>query len=144
MALDLRSIDFPIFPSPDADPFWSAAQSGQFVLPHCRECGPFWYPRSICPTCGSRSIEWVPASREGVVHSFCIHHGTPVTPLRPLVPFVTAFVELNDGPRMVGLLDAEPDPDQVHCGTHVTVELRETATELVVPVFVPTIERRER
>jgi uncharacterized OB-fold protein len=141
VTLDLSNVDVPISPSPDAAAFWEACARRELVLPRCGACETvFWYPRSVCPACGSREIGWMPASGRGELHAFCIHHSSPLSHLRRLTPVVTALVELDEGVRMMGFLDAEPDPAIVRCGMPVAVEFRSTAGDVSVPVFVPTQE----
>ena len=143
MALDLTAVELPIVPSPDAAPFWSAVERGELVLPSCATCGPFWYPRILCPACGRREISWTAASGRGAIHAFCIHHHSALPHLRPLLPVVSVLVELEEGPRMMGLLDAEPDPAVVTCGMKVEVDLRTTGGPTRALVFVPTLQRRD-
>lgn len=115
----------PVFsPSPDAVPFWEAATRHALVLPHCLDCDePFFYPRALCPACGSRNLAWVTASGRGVLHSFCVQYHCDVPGLAEAVPFVTALVDLAEGPRMMGfLLDAPDDPEAISCDVAVTVE----------------------
>lgn len=113
-----------ISPSPDAVPFWEAAARHALVLPHCLDCDePFFYPRVLCPACGSRNLAWVTASGRGVLHSFCVQYHCDVPGLAEAVPFVTALVDLAEGPRMMGfLLDAPDDPEAISCDVAVTVE----------------------
>jgi uncharacterized OB-fold protein len=140
-ALVVSTMELPISPSPDAAPFWEAAGRGELVLPRCGACANvFWYPRAICPSCGSRDVGWMPASGRGEVHAFCIHHSSPLPHLRGQTPIVTALVELDEGVRMMAFLDVDPDPGAVRCGMRVAVELRPTAGDARVPVFVPTQE----
>ena len=137
--LDLSGVELPILPSPDAAPFWEGAQRDELLLPWCTGCQvPFWYPRSICPRCGGRSIDWRRASGRGVVHAFTIHHSSGLAHLRPLLPVATALVELDEGVRMMGFLEADPDPASVRCGLPVTTAFRTTGGGFRVPVFVPT------
>jgi hypothetical protein len=137
--LDLQTVDFPISPSPDARPFWDGVERGELVIPLCIPCdAPFWYPRNLCPRCGSRDIEWRSHSGSGIVHAFCIHHHTSLRHLRGLTPIVTALVDLGDGVRMMGLLDIEPDPATVRCDLPVRVTFARCADERQIPVFVPS------
>lgn len=141
MSLDLSGVDVPVSPSPDAGPFWEAAARGELVLPRCDAChGWVWYPRVVCPSCGSRELSWVPATGRGAVHAFCIHHVSPLPHIRELAPVVTALVELEEGPRLMGFLDADPDPAAVRCGMPVVVRFDPTAGDVTVPVFVPQEE----
>ena len=85
---------------------------------------------------------WLTSSGRGEVHAFCIHHSSPLPHLRDLVPVVTVLVDLEEGVRMMGFLDADPDPAAVRCGMAVDVELRTTGSDVRVPVFVPRQEDR--
>jgi uncharacterized OB-fold protein len=136
--LDLSTVSLPISPSPDARAFWEACTEGRLVLPHCDACGEsFFYPRSTCPSCGSRALSWRDASGRGVVHAFCIHHHSSLGFLQPLLPFVTALVRLEEGPTIMALLDAPADPASVRCDMPVEATFCATADGTVVPVFVP-------
>ena len=144
-ALDLTGTELPILPSPDAAPFWEALGRDEVVLPWCEACDrAFWYPRSICPTCGSREIRWRPATGAGVVPAVCINHVSPLPHLKALRPTVTALVELDEGVRMMGFLDADPDPGTVRCGLPVHIEVRADGAGRRVPVFVPTQPKESR
>jgi uncharacterized OB-fold protein len=139
MMVDLSAIEFPVSPSPDAAPFWDGLQRGELVVPWCQSCcESFWYPRSLCPRCGSADVAWTAHDGRGVVHAFCIQHQTSLGHLRPLTPFVTALVELAPGVRMMGLLlDVEPSPEGVRCGSQVRLVIVPTAGDRSIPAFVP-------
>ena len=146
MSLDLSAVSLPISPSPDAHAFWEACTESRLIVPQCTACDePFFYPRTLCPSCGSRALTWREASGRGVVHAFCIHHHTALTFLRPLLPFVTALIRLEEGPVLMTLLDAPPDPDVLRCELPVEVTFRSTADGSLVPVFrlVSTSESRD-
>jgi uncharacterized OB-fold protein len=125
--------------SSDAAPFWEACARRELVLPLCTACGEFFfYPRTLCPGCGSRAIEWRPVSGRGRLHAFCIHHHSPLPAFRDKVPFVTALVELDEGPRMMSLLSGvEPDPAAIRCEMPLRVDFAEGDDGRLLPVFVP-------
>jgi uncharacterized OB-fold protein len=58
-------------PSPEAGvsaPFWESANAGQLVLQRCAACERFvWYPRALCPHCGSGELTWTPSAVEADV-----------------------------------------------------------------------------
>ena len=118
----------------DAAPFWEAVARGELHLPWCLACdAPFFYPRTLCPRCGSRELEWRRASGRGTLHAFCIQHATPLPEFRDLVPFVTALVELAEGPRMMSrLVGVDPDPAVVRCEMPLVVDFVDG-----LPVFRP-------
>ena len=128
----------PLRPSPDALPCWEAARRHELVLPWCNACEAFFfYPRTACPTCGSRDLAWKPASGRGTVYTFCIQHHSRVPGYADATPFVTAIVELEEGPRLMTILvDVEPDPEHVRCGLPVEVTFLDV-DDGVLPVFRP-------
>ena len=94
-------------PAPEPDvteetaPFWDAAADGRLSLPRCRSCGTYvWYPRGHCTTCHSTDLEWVDVSGRGHIYSFSIIRKAP-GPWSEHVPFVLAYVELDEGPRLL-------------------------------------------
>ncbi|MGD9700868.1 MAG: Zn-ribbon domain-containing OB-fold protein [Acidimicrobiia bacterium] len=138
MNIDLTNTDFELSPSPDSAAFWEGVQRRELLLPWCTPCdAAFWYPRTACPRCGSRDIEWRAASGDATVHSFCIHFHSALPHLAGLTPFVTALVDLDEGPRMMGLLDVEPDPSAIRCDVPVVVTFATTAGGALIPVFAP-------
>jgi uncharacterized OB-fold protein len=140
MAVTARRLPQPqISPSPDAAPFWDACARRELVLPFCGACARFFfYPRSACPQCGSRDVTWRAASGRGRLHSFCIQHQSAAPGFRDAVPFVTAIVELEEGPRMMTLLtEVEPDPAGIRCEMAVEVAFAELDDGAVLPVFRP-------
>ncbi|HEX5406713.1 MAG TPA: OB-fold domain-containing protein [Pseudonocardiaceae bacterium] len=129
-----------ILPSPDAVPFWRAARRHELVLPNCLACAePFFYPRTFCPRCGSRDLDWQPASGQGVLHAFCIHFQTGIAADREHLPFVSAIVELAEGPRLMSyLVDVEPSPDAIRCDMPVSVRFVDLPDGQTLPVFEPS------
>lgn len=128
-----------VHPSPEARPFWEAAARGELLVPVCRACAqPFFYPRTSCPRCGSRDLHWSTASGRGRLHAFTIQHHSNIAGLREAVPFVTALIELDEGPRLMSfLVDAEPDPGIFRCEQPVEVVFLELNDGLALPAFRP-------
>ena len=138
MALDFGQLPVTVRPSPDAAAFWDGVSRGRLVLPRCGSCRRlFWYPRTMCPSCGSRDHADEEVSGEGTVHAFAIHHVPPPGYDKSHVPFVTALVELAEGPRLMGLLDAEPAPGVVRCGMRVRAAFTEDAAGHAAFYFEP-------
>ena len=45
-------------PTPETRPFWDGCARGELLLQRCRDCGkPYFYPRPVCPACGSTDVE---------------------------------------------------------------------------------------
>jgi uncharacterized OB-fold protein len=129
MGFDLSGIDLGISPGPDASEFWAGCEEHELRMPRCNECRrTHFYPRSHCPSCGSSAISWETVSGLGTLHAFCIHHVTPIEALRPLLPFTTGLVELDEGPRVMALLSLPPDPSEIRCGQRLKVDFSSTAS----------------
>jgi uncharacterized OB-fold protein len=122
-------------PTPEDSPFWAAAAEDRLVLPRCRACGTYiWFPRAFCPDCHSSDIEWAAATGRGSVYSFTVNH-RGAGPWAELVPYVIAYVELEEGPRVLtNIVDA--DPAAVRIGDAV-VAVFEPAGETKVLRFRP-------
>ena len=53
-------------PNPETKRFWEAAAQGQLLIKKCQACGEVhYYPRALCPFCGSDRTDWQPASGRG-------------------------------------------------------------------------------
>jgi hypothetical protein len=51
---------------PENRPFWAAAEQGQLLGKRCSDCAQHhWYPRVVCPFCGSANTDWVALSGQG-------------------------------------------------------------------------------
>ncbi len=124
-------------PFPDAltAPYWAAAKERRFVLPCCSDCAQYhFYPRAVCPHCGSPRIEWKGASGKGAVYSHTTIHRAPSPAFAPAVPYVVAIVELAEGPHlMTNIVGCAPDA--VRIGMEVEVSFEEAGEEAVLPVF---------
>ena len=127
-----------IAPKPSAEnaPFWDGTAAGKLVLPRCRSCAyVIWYPRELCTQCGSVDIEWFEASGDGVIYSCTVTHKGQGA-YRDAGPFVLAYVELAEGPRvMTNIVGC--DPESVRIGQAVTVVFHDTGQGTAVPRFQP-------
>ena len=121
--------------NPETKPFWDATAEGRLALKRCTACqSVIWYPRAMCPECGSTDTEWFDASGRATVYSFTINYKGD-GPYKA-APYVLAYVELEEGPRMmtniVGI-----DPTQVSIGQSVEVVFEPTGEGPALPRFRP-------
>ena len=123
--------------TPETEEFWAAVDRHQLILRRCDACGTvIWYPRSRCPGCGDTAVSWVPASGRGTVYSFTVVHRSP-SPYRDAVPYVVAYVELAEGPRIVtNVVGCEPE--SVHIGQDVTVVFEDSDEGRALYRFAPS------
>ena len=133
-------------PAPIVDsetrPFWEATARGKLLLPRCDACQTvIWYPRAFCPACGSDSVAWLEASGRGTIYSFTINRmgRADVADYRGVGPFVLAYVELDEGPRILtNIVDC--DPEAVAVGQPVEVVFHDTGQGSALPRFRPATQ----
>jgi uncharacterized OB-fold protein len=132
-----RPLPHPV--TPEAKPYWDGAREGKLMLPRCEACGkPFFYPRVLCPACGSRAITWIQATGRGRLHSFEIAHQILNKAFTVRPPVVLAMVELDEGPRLLtNLVNVEPDPGAIRCEMPVEVVFEKLTDEISLPMFQP-------
>jgi uncharacterized OB-fold protein len=123
--------------SPEARPYWDATAEGRLLLPRCEECSALiWYPRGFCPACSTSRIAWVEASGRGTVYSYTVLHRGAMGPYRGAEPYVLAYVELEEGPRVLtNLVDC--DPQAIAIGDPVQAVFAETGAGPSLVRFSP-------
>lgn len=117
---------------PETREFWAAAAEGRLLLKTCEDCGrAHWYPRIVCPLCGSGRVGWRPASGRGTLHAFS-------APARAEPPYVLAYVTLEEGPMlMTNVVDARPE--DLRIGQAVSVRFRAAPEGRMLPFFAPAV-----
>jgi uncharacterized OB-fold protein len=125
-------------PTPDTQFYWDRAAEEQLWLPRCDACATlFWYPRDLCPRCGSRQVSWVQASGRGRLAAFVVNH-TPHPSYAAEGPYVIALVELDEGLRMMtNIVGIEPDPARLPIGLPLEVVFEDRGEGVKVPQFRP-------
>jgi len=105
---------------------------------HCPVCGTFHFPpKEMCPQCQATTLEWVPASGKGVVHSYTVTRQALHPSLEGKLPHVVILVELEEGVRMTSnIVDCEPE--QVRIEMPVEVVFHTVNEEVTLPLFRPT------
>jgi hypothetical protein len=123
-------------PTPETQPFWDGCAAGELRIQRCTDCGrPYFYPRQVCPHCGSAKIEWFTASGDATLYSYAINH-------RPApgfgdAPYAIAVVQLAEGPRMMTNIVGVPNtPEALRLDMPLRVRF-ERRGEVTLPVFGP-------
>ncbi|HXZ65498.1 MAG TPA: Zn-ribbon domain-containing OB-fold protein [Streptosporangiaceae bacterium] len=124
-------------PTPDTRPFWDGCARGQLMLQRCRACRePYFYPRAVCPACGSTDVEWFAASGRATLYSYVINY-RPAPGFEADAPYAIAVVELAEGPRMMTNIVGVPNTPEdlvLDMALEVTFEPR---GDISLPVFAP-------
>jgi len=120
----------------DTAEFWNATAEGRLLLRHCNACAAaIWYPRPICPFCHSDDTEWRESSGRGSIYSFTIVRRATAE-FADAVPYVLAYVELQEGPRLLTNV-VECDLEELFVGQEVEVVFHKTSSTMALPRFQP-------
>jgi uncharacterized protein len=123
-------------PNPDAltRPYWDGAKARSLLLPRCETCQKWhFYPRSVCPHCGSENIAWREASGRGVIYSVTHVHRAPSPGFEAMVPYPLAIIALDEGPHLMSRIVGASGTD-VQIDAPVTVDFIEDG-DTTLPVF---------
>lgn len=117
--------------------YWEACGRGELYVQRCRDCDTLrHYPRALCPSCLSEQVEWIRCSGRGKVYTFTVTYQNQAPGFRDQLPYVLAYVELDEGPRMLtNIVDCEPG--SVEIGMAVQVAFDELTDEIALPKFRP-------
>lgn len=121
----------PAAQGPEAE-FFAGLDRGRFRIQQCEACAlHVFYPRVLCPHCGSERLSWKEASGRGEVYSCSVILGKPGTG----TDYNVVLVDLDEGVRMMSRIEGV-DPHAIRIGMRVRgkVELREGRGRVV---FVP-------
>lgn len=124
-------------PNHETQRFWNATAEGRIELPRCDDCGlVVWYPRAICPDCLGEDLTWEVMSGHGTVYTFTIVRSGVGRRWREHLPYVVAYVRLDEGPTMLtNIVDC--DPDTMTIGQPVTAVFDDTGEGSAVVRFRP-------
>ncbi len=94
--------------------FQAFLAKGEFKIQLCADCqSHIFYPRIVCPHCGSGRVSWITASGKGVVYSTSTPRGTPEG------DYNISLIDLEEGPRMMSRV-VDISPEKVSIGMEVT------------------------
>ena len=105
-------------PTEISAPYWEGLKAHEVRIQQCDRGHSLFFPRTHCPTCGSRSLKWSKVSGEGTLYSFTIARIPTMPEFTDEMPQALAVVELKEGVRinttMVGV-----DPEALKVGMAV-------------------------
>ena len=105
---------------------------GVFRIQQCESCSRHvFYPRVLCPHCGSTSLAWRSATGNGAVHACSVVMGKPGTN----TDYAVVLVDLQEGARMMSNV-VDCDPHTVKIGMPLKARIVEKEGKPLV-VFAP-------
>lgn len=122
-------------PTIETESFWRGAREHRLLIQRCTVCKThIFYPRSLCPECSGRGLEWVQANGKGTIYSYTVVRRAALPGFAGDVPYVFAIVELEEGPRMATNI-VGCRPEEVHIGLPVTVSFDDVTPEVTLVKF---------
>ena len=94
-------------------------ENGKLGYQRCSDCSAaVFYPRVLCPFCGSSSLEWCESVGRGTVYATTAVHS------RNRDPRSVVLVDLDEGFRMMSRVERLP-AEEIEIGTRVRFEVRQ-------------------
>jgi len=115
--------------------FWEACARHELYLQRCGACSTIrFYPRALCPSCLSSKTDYVRASGHGTVYTFTVTYQNQAAGFRDELPYVMAYVELDEGPRILTNVVNTP-VGAVSIGMPVEVVFEDVDEGIAIPKF---------
>ncbi len=116
-------------------PFWTAAEAGRLVLPHCVETGqPFWPPSPSSPFRTAGKVKWRDVEASGTLLSIVVYRRPFQQELASALPYGIGLVEIEPGVRLFAYI-ARPDGG-IAAGDPVRLDFRPLVAEGVPALVV--------
>lgn len=122
----------------DTRAFWEATRNKELRYQRCDDCETVvFYPRRHCTGCLGSNLSWYTASGKGSIYSFSVVRQSYHPFFRSRVPYAVAWIDLDEGPRLLSNIVGVEDPAaDLTIGQQVVVEWEEHE-ELSIPLFRP-------
>ena len=136
MSTDSRPL--PSLDEVDTGAFWRATQDKVLSYQRCKSCGTVvWYPRKYPTQCMDDDVEILESAGEGTIYSFSVVRQSYHPFFRNLVPYAVAYVDLDEGFRMLTNITGVDDPiHELTIGQRVELVWEEHEA-LSIPLFKP-------
>lgn len=119
-------------------PFWEAAHCHELRLQRCNSCGKVWAPNGpVCPHCFSEDYKWHKLSGRGKIASWVVFHKLYHPSFARELPYNVAFVELQEGPRLIANIVGIENAD-LKIGMPVEVVFEDVNEKISIPKFRKT------
>lgn len=122
----------------DTREFWLATKNKELRYQRCNACGTVvWHPRRHCTGCTRGELTWHTSAGRGTIYTFSVVRQSYHPFFRTLVPYAVAWIDLDEGPRLLSNVVGVTDPGrELECGQRVEVTWEEHE-EVNIPLFKP-------
>jgi len=124
-------------PNKLSQPYWDGAKQHELRLQRCSDCGAWRFPPSErCAKCLGKNYEGTAASGRGRVWSWIVMWQRYFPAFEPEIPYNIAYVELDEGPRLMTNL-VGIDGAAIYCDMPVEAVFEDVTPEISLPKFRP-------
>ena len=121
----------------DNQPFWEGCRNHELRFQKCESCGHVRFPPAlVCPQCLCRDFQWIISTGTGKVYTYAVFHVAYHPSFQGDVPYVTAVVELDEGPRLLTNI-VGCAPEEVFSEMRVCVVWEDATPDISLPMFTP-------
>lgn len=117
-------------------PFWEGTSQHKLLIQQCSGCDRYYWPATVCISCGDENLPWVEAKGIAKVHTYTVIHRPFLMAWAADVPYNVAVVELVEGPFMfTNIVNCENEDIKV--GMEVEVVFEDQVNGGSLPKFRP-------
>jgi len=130
-------------PTTISEPYWEGLKAHEVRLQQCDKGHWLFFPRTHCPTCGSRQLSWRAVSGEGTLYSFTVARVPTLPEFTDEMPQLLAVVELQESVHinttMVGV-----EPSQLQIGQRVRPVFDERPGSVTLLRYTPVESKQAK
>ncbi|GAB1387726.1 hypothetical protein MASR1M59_28740 [Melaminivora sp.] len=123
-------------PTEISAPYWAGLQAHEVRLQQCEHGHWLFFPRTHCPTCGSRQLTWRQVSGAGQLYSFTVARVPTLPEFTDEMPQLLAVVELDEGVHINSTLVGVA-PEQLRVGQRLRPVFDERPGSVTLLRFTP-------
>ena len=117
--------------------YWQALHDGRLTLSECEACGKLSHPpQAVCAFCWGGKVKPKVASGRGTLNSFSIIRQTADPAFKARVPYVLAYVDLDEGVSLVSNV-INCDIAEVKIGMKLKPVFEQTSEDTGAILFEP-------
>lgn len=123
--------------TPETRAYWQAMHDGKLMLSDCESCGKLSHPpQGVCAFCWGGRLKPKFASGRGTLNSFSIIRQTADPSFKGRVPYVLAYVDLDEGVSLVSNV-INCDIERVRIGMPLKAVFEQLSDDTGAVLFEP-------
>ena len=122
--------------SAETKAYWDGCKARELRIPKCSQCKELFFPpQGVCPHCLSSDVGYQKATGTGKIYSMSIVYQNRSPGFKDEVPYIIAYIELDEGIQVFSNVVGAKDPMAVKVGDRVQVIFEDATPEVTLPKF---------